>query len=474
MDSQFSPPNVPDHMMLTQQLADQVTGSQEIVESQAGMDEMEIFSEDGREDHERRRRGDTSEWDNPMSGQFTQAASQHQHQQQQSTQTQIEVIDDDDDDDDDDDVIFMDSVKIQPKAMFRKRQVKREKTHDSNRLSLRKLPPAFIDMSNQQHQQQQHQHRPSSSVFGDPGQRHPIPTFDDLEQSASQSLVFRPQHTSPSQDANTQNGPMMDEGFGGNGTIEDGGVPSNSGSPFGLHSIEQWMTQRILTIIVGPQRQPWKVHEQLVLDRSPYLRRYIEENMYGSDGNNEIALPDTDPKLFNLLLRWVYGTALAKEGGPRVFRYATPDGVENTVGDYIGLYLLGGKLEITGVKNAAIDALYSYYADKTTPPQPRVPDMHEVKVVFDNTPPHSQLRRLLIAHCAFWLFSRRRGDSGLPEEWEEVLQGDGVIGFSILQMVADWRWVMGGNVPPMRIETRQSFHEVLVPEERRIKMEGEE
>jgi hypothetical protein len=113
------------------------------------------------------------------------------------------------------------------------------------------------------------------------------------------------------------------------------------------------------------------------------------------------------------------------------------------------------------MKNAAIDAVYGYFADQEH--EVRAPDVYDVQLVFDNTPEGSPMRRLLTAHLLFYLFNKHRHDIGqLPAQWEEVMTHDPVVTFAMMKMLAEWGWGIGTNVPPMKIKQRQSFHDPIV------------
>ncbi|KAK3683512.1 hypothetical protein B0T22DRAFT_249622 [Podospora appendiculata] len=240
----------------------------------------------------------------------------------------------------------------------------------------------------------------------------------------------------------------------------------------GAEGTDQWLTDRIVTVAIGPEMKKWAVHEKLLSSKSVYFDRVFNGDDE-ADPSDELHLPYEDPKLFGLLIRWLYGTAFATSGGTRIFRFAPPDEKENTVRDYLGLYMLGAKLSIAGVRNAAIDALYAHYAEPleaNSELAPRCPDLADVKYVFDNTDEHSQLRRLLIAHTLFFLFNKKRatpavgaaGTSAFPVEWDdEILRSSGEIGLALIRMLAEWRWVMGRNVPEMKIKPRQEFHDKI-------------
>ena len=139
----------------------------------------------------------------------------------------------------------------------------------------------------------------------------------------------------------------------------------------------------------------------------------------------------------------------------------SPATADRAILSSLGLYILAGQLEIPGVKNAAVDAVYGYFAVDVA--EARCPDLRDVQMLFSNTSDDSPMRRLLVAHIIFYLFGKKRGDAPLPVEWEHVLSSSGRIGWAIVKMLSDWNWVMGRNIPPMRIKTRLAFHEQVDP-----------
>jgi len=95
---------------------------------------------------------------------------------------------------------------------------------------------------------------------------------------------------------------------------------------------DSWLADRVVVMVIGPEQRKWAVHEKLLTSKSPYIERILRENETGGHGK-EVVLADTDPKLFSMMLRWVYGTAFATSGGSRVFRYPKPDNNLYTVRD---------------------------------------------------------------------------------------------------------------------------------------------
>ncbi|KAK0639220.1 hypothetical protein B0T16DRAFT_238393 [Cercophora newfieldiana] len=233
------------------------------------------------------------------------------------------------------------------------------------------------------------------------------------------------------------------------------------------------LNDRIITIVVGegPTERKWSVHEALLSAKSPYFRDLLNKDDEARK-MREVFFRHTQPKMFSMLLQWMYGTTFGPATGPRIFRYAVPDGEDYTVSDYIRLYILGDKLKIVGVKNAAIDAVYGYFNDENAS-DIRCPSIVDVQLVFESTPADSPMRRLLTANLLFHLFNKKRTNLGsLPQGWTEVMSIDHTVSFALLEMLAEWGWSMGNNVPPMRIKNRQSFHDpIAIDDDEPVKTE---
>jgi hypothetical protein len=80
-----------------------------------------------------------------------------------------------------------------------------------------------------------------------------------------------------------------------------------------------WLTDRIVTVTVGPEEKRWVVHEKLLVSQSEFFKDHFAQ------GDDEMKLPDDEPKLFALFIRWLYGTAFLPSGGARNFRFLPPD-----------------------------------------------------------------------------------------------------------------------------------------------------
>ncbi|KAH6620911.1 hypothetical protein B0J18DRAFT_210424 [Chaetomium sp. MPI-SDFR-AT-0129] len=229
-----------------------------------------------------------------------------------------------------------------------------------------------------------------------------------------------------------------------------------------------WLTDEVVTVIVGYQEKRWTVHEKLLVSQSEFFRsHFAQENV------TEMRLPREDPRLFAIFIRWLYGTAFVPSGGPRNFRYLPPDGLTHSVRDYLGVYVMGGTFGITGVRNAVVDVLHGYFGPGND--SHRAPDIADVTYLFSNTTEGTPMRRFLAAHMLFHMFSKHHTAAGLPKSWKSVLQANSDIGCEMLDLLGTFGWAMGQNVPRMTIKPRSEFHERAIdPQQPGVKTEDEE
>jgi len=97
--------------------------------------------------------------------------------------------------------------------------------------------------------------------------------------------------------------------------------------------VDSFLHGRIITVLVGGETgRSWSIHESLLSAKSPYFRRLLNDTEDGLK-MQEVVFRDIDPKLFRMLISWLYGTSFGATAGQRVFRYPVPDGEEYTVSD---------------------------------------------------------------------------------------------------------------------------------------------
>lgn len=255
----------------------------------------------------------------------------------------------------------------------------------------------------------------------------------------------------------------------------------------------------------------WAVHAAYFASLSPVLKAKFDERVSVDDPSGtgkkmvlhqSIKLGRESPKIFNMVRTWVYAVAFGATGSVPKIEEKEPDpdieevkveeaaaealvlpgATVNTASprDIFELYVLAKKLEIIGLKNAAVDAIFTYYhgpdaiysvAEQHThqPGQPegrkprmrkvrRCPNLRDVEYVFKNTTKAHKIRSLLVVTALFFVFFKRQSRT-LPGEWEEVMARGNDIGYEMVKTIATWNWAMGDNVPMMKIRNPCEFHD---------------
>lgn len=87
--------------------------------------------------------------------------------------------------------------------------------------------------------------------------------------------------------------------------------------------------------MVGQEKKRWIIHEMLLSHHSELFNNYFNGSDDDGPGCEEMKLPCENPKIFDLFVRWLYGTAPVGSGTRTNFRFAEPhrEGSNITVRD---------------------------------------------------------------------------------------------------------------------------------------------
>lgn len=141
---------------------------------------------------------------------------------------------------------------------------------------------------------------------------------------------------------------------------------------------------------MGPSPISFYVHERLLRDAS----RFFDAAMRGDwkeSAERVVPLPVDDPEVFNLFVGWLYNR-----------KFPTKNDVGSAEGneEYMllaKLYVLGEKLQATTIKTAVIGAILGKAKTKVQPGgHSWYPVGSIVRYLYENTPPTSPARRLLV------------------------------------------------------------------------------
>lgn len=141
-------------------------------------------------------------------------------------------------------------------------------------------------------------------------------------------------------------------------------------------------------IFVGPERKHWSLHRNLLCHHSAYFETEFQGHEVPKggkkDGDNQLELPDDDPRGFEFLVKWLYQGQLedvAEATDEQKYEYAVTSHK---------LYMLCDKFDMIRLKNLAMDQYRRYLNEAQL-----VPDADEINEIYRASPVGSPFRRLM-------------------------------------------------------------------------------
>ncbi|SLM40622.1 BTB/POZ-like [Lasallia pustulata] len=122
--------------------------------------------------------------------------------------------------------------------------------------------------------------------------------------------------------------------------------------------------QAIVYIIVGPQKQKFSIHKNLLCHYSSYFNVSLNGSFKEAQKGSMELLND-DPVLFEIFKTWLYSKKLVKD--------CDGDEVICSASDLVRLHVLGDLRGISQLKTAVIDELVSLQKQCNTVPVIEIP-----------------------------------------------------------------------------------------------------
>ncbi|KAM0717910.1 hypothetical protein Q7P37_006242 [Cladosporium fusiforme] len=112
----------------------------------------------------------------------------------------------------------------------------------------------------------------------------------------------------------------------------------------------------ILTILVGSDKKQFCVHKRRICNKSKFFKTSCKKERWLEGKTNTVALPDTEPDVFQLYLDWVYTGEIGIE-----FRWDYRNAIDSAYKSLFGLWQLGDFLDdpllrYTAMRHLALDA----------------------------------------------------------------------------------------------------------------------
>jgi heterogeneous nuclear rnp K-like protein 2 len=139
----------------------------------------------------------------------------------------------------------------------------------------------------------------------------------------------------------------------------------------------------IVTITVGPNRQPFYVHLESLCAISPFFAAAFNKTYnFAESGSATLNLPEARPEDFKYFVQWLYTHTLNHEelvgGHPAFFRL-------------LRLYILADTIGVTRLKNDIVDAIAAL-ADSSN----SVPTAEDTRTIYSEISETSLLRKLVL------------------------------------------------------------------------------
>ncbi|KAL8887254.1 MAG: hypothetical protein Q9192_006353 [Flavoplaca navasiana] len=158
-------------------------------------------------------------------------------------------------------------------------------------------------------------------------------------------------------------------------------LPDTSGrSPPTAPGPYMGFSDEVVTILVGPEKAPFRIHKGLLCSKSEYFRAAFKGSSKESTENN-IHLTDDSPEIFQFYAALIYTEKPA----------ASWDQEQLSMDVCCRLYVLADKLGSEDIQNVVMDLIHKRCADDYFD----ITDADTVNYVFDNTLPGSCLRAIL-------------------------------------------------------------------------------
>ncbi|KAG9964159.1 hypothetical protein KCU61_g3219, partial [Aureobasidium melanogenum] len=159
----------------------------------------------------------------------------------------------------------------------------------------------------------------------------------------------------------------------------------------------------IVTVEVGPQKQAFSVHKDLLCYYSDYFRGAFEGS-FKETVDGKIWLEKEDPAVFDIFNAFLYNRRLQDANGlvgPGL-SFTTP----------VDLWVFGDQFVVPLLQNLAIDSLQQKSNEESS-----IPWETEIRRIYDNTLHGAPLRRIMIDMTAYEACVGEKSREAFVESW---------------------------------------------------------
>ncbi|MCJ1348574.1 hypothetical protein MMC31_006806 [Peltigera leucophlebia] len=181
--------------------------------------------------------------------------------------------------------------------------------------------------------------------------------------------------------------------------------------------LHELLTKSLVDIYIGSESTHWVLHEKLLCHHSPFFASKFYTKAKPSASSKSFGLPDTEDFPFELLVGWLYSSAL---------RFPEE---EKDIGPLLDLYFLSEQLQIQKLSDEIVEIVRAYYHTNGA-----YPGLRRVQYVYANTEEDNPMREMMVGSIARFL---TLGDA-IPLHWERALKKNGQLAVDIIRSIQEW------------------------------------
>ncbi|KAG9751661.1 hypothetical protein KCU73_g6289, partial [Aureobasidium melanogenum] len=159
----------------------------------------------------------------------------------------------------------------------------------------------------------------------------------------------------------------------------------------------------IVTVEVGPQKQKFSIHKDLLCYYSDYFRGAFDGS-FKEAVDGKIWLEKEDPAIFDIFNAFLYNRRLQDTNG-----LVGPDLSFTTL---IDLWIFGDQFVVPLLQNLAIDSF-----QQKSDTERRIPWQTAIRKIYDNTLHGAPLRRIMIDMTAYETCAGEKSREEFVESW---------------------------------------------------------
>ena len=183
----------------------------------------------------------------------------------------------------------------------------------------------------------------------------------------------------------------------------------------------------MVSIYVGVERKKFRLHLDLICDRSDFFRASFQGNFKEAE-TKELSLPEDSVESFELLAGWLYGATLM----------SIPS--EDELSAYFDLFILAEKLCLEHLQNETMDHILRFYRLQS----PKVA-AQKLRSIYDSTSAKNPLNLFIIKYVAWTAVSTEVIPVVLDPNDIDLLKGGGNIAANFTLSLANYYAMSNGD-----------------------------